>query len=83
MSDRDNFTDEVISRLREQGIIMLTDDFIDQLIMTLHENVNAINIMQQLADLTGGHLSKEIKELSTRIADIAFSIEGVRNEQQP
>lgn len=48
---RDELVNEVMDRLKEQGFLMITDDFIDQLIITLHANVTIINTMTELAEI--------------------------------
>lgn len=85
---------EVMDRLKEQGFLMITDDFIDQLIITLHANVTAINslieiveVENKLLDLrcaipTGSRQVDSLKELSKNIAEIAFNVEDVRDEQR-
>ena len=88
----DDLANEVIDRLKEQGFLMITDDFIDQLIITLHANVTIINTMTQLAEIevkmlgsllpTGSRQVESLKELSKNIAEIAFNVEDVRNEQR-
>lgn len=88
----DDLVNEVINRLKDEGFLMITDDFIDQLIITLHANVTTINTMTQIAELetkmlgsllpTGSRQVESLKELSTRIAEIAFNVEDVRNEQR-
>ena len=88
----DDLVNEVIDRLKDEGFLMITDDFIDQLIITLHANVTLINTMTQIAELetkmlgsllpTGSRQVESLKELSTRIAEIAFNVEDVRNEQR-
>ena len=88
----DDLVNEVIDRLKDEGFLMITDDFIDQLIITLHANVTIINTMTQLAEIevkmlgsllpTGSRQVESLKELSTRIAEIAFNVEDVRNEQR-
>ena len=42
---------EVMDRLKDKGFLMITDDFIGQLIITLHANVTIINTMTELAEL--------------------------------
>ncbi|MGP5438274.1 hypothetical protein [Psychrobacter sp. DWR1-2-3] len=91
MSD-DTFINEVMDRLKDKGVLMIPDDFIDQLIITLHANVTTINTMTQIAELetkmlgsllpTGSRQVDSLKGLSTRIAEIAFNVEGVRDEQR-
>lgn len=91
MSD-DTFINEVMDGLKEQGFLMIPDDFIDQLIITLHANVNTINTMTKIAELQNqlqaGSLTKvdrqvnSLKELSKNIAEIAFNVEDVRNDQR-
>ena len=91
MSDND-FTNQVMDALKDKGVLMIPDDFIDQLIITLHANVTIINTMTQLAELetkmlgsllpTGSRQVNSLKELSTRIAEIAFNVEDVRNDQR-
>ena len=93
MSDND-FINEVMDGLKEQGYLMIPDDFIDQLIITLHANVTAINSLIEIVEVenqllalrcsipTGGRQVESLKELSKRIAEIAFNVEDVRNEQR-
>jgi hypothetical protein len=91
MSDND-FIDQVMDGLKNEGMLMIPDDFIDQLIITLHANVTIINTMTQLAELetkmlgslipTGGRQVESLKNLSVKIAEIAFNVEDVRNEQR-
>lgn len=91
MSDN-TFITQVMDGLKEQGFLMIPDDFIDQLIITLHANVNTINTMTKIAELQNqlqaGSLTKvdrqvnSLKELSKNIAEIAFNVEDVRNEQR-
>ena len=88
----DELVNEVMSRLKEQGFLMINEDFIDQLIITLHANVTIINTMTELAELetkilgsllpTGSRQVESLKNLSVKIAEIAFSVEGVRDEQR-
>ena len=88
----DELVNEVMERLKEQGFLMIPDDFIDQLIITLHANVTTINTMTQIAEIevkmlgsllpTGSRQVESLKGLSTRIAEIAFNVEDVRNEQR-
>ncbi|WP_201604709.1 hypothetical protein [Psychrobacter immobilis] len=91
MSDND-FINQVMDGLKKEGFLMINDDFIDQLIITLHANVTIINTMTQLAEIevkmlgsllpTGSRQVESLKELSTRIAEIAFNVEDVRNDQR-
>ena len=91
MSDND-FITQVMDGLKEQGYLMIPDDFIDQLIITLHANVTIINTMTQLAEIevkmlgsllpTGSRQVESLKELSKNIAEIAFNVEDVRNDQR-
>ena len=88
----DELVNEVMDRLKDEGFLMINDDFIDQLIVTLHANVNIINTMTQLAELetkmlgslipTGSRQVESLKNLSVKIAEIAFNVEDVRNEQR-
>lgn len=91
MSDN-TFITQVMDGLKEQGYLMIPDDFIDQLIITLHANVTTINTMTQIAELetkmlgsllpTGSRQVKSLTELSKNIAEIAFNVEDVRNDQR-
>lgn len=91
MCDND-FITQVMDGLKEQGYLMIPDDFIDQLITTLHANVTIINTMTQLAEIevkmlgsllpTGSRQVESLKELSKNIAEIAFNVEDVRNDQR-
>ena len=91
MSDND-FITQVMDGLKDEGVLMMPDGFIDQLIITLHANVTIINTMTQLAEIevkmlgsllpTGSRQVESLKELSTRIAEIAFNVEDVRNDQR-
>ncbi len=88
----DELVNEVIDRLKDEGFLMITDDFIDQLIITLHANVTLINTMTQIAELetkmlgsflpTGSRQVESLKNLSVKIAEIAFNVEYVRDEQR-
>ena len=91
MSDND-FINQVMDGLKKEGYLMINDDFIDQLIITLHANVTIINTMTQLAEIevkmlgsllpTGSRQVGSLKELSKNIAEIAFNVEDVRNDQR-
>ncbi|MGP5542492.1 hypothetical protein ACTXMH_08020 [Psychrobacter celer] len=91
MSDND-FITQVMDGLKDEGFLMIPDDFIDQLIITLHANVTIINTMTKLAELetqmlgslipTGSRQVESLKELSKNIAEIAFNVEDVRNDQR-
>ena len=93
MSDND-FINEVMDGLKREGMLIINDDFIDQLITTLHANVTAINSLTKIVETenkllrlagllpTGNRQVESFKELSTRIAEIAFNVEDVRNEQR-
>lgn len=88
----DSLVNEVMDGLKDKGFLMINDDFIDQLIITLHANVTIINTMTKIAEIetkmlgsllpTGSRQVNSLKELSTRIAEIAFNVEGVRDEQR-
>ena len=93
MSDND-FINEVMDGLKKEGYLMIPDDFIDQLIITLHANVTAINSLIEIVEVenqllalrcalpTGNRQVESLKGLSTRIAEIAFNVEDVRNDQR-
>lgn len=91
MSDND-FINEVMDGLKKEGYLMIPDDFIDHLIITLHANVTTINTMTQIAEIevkmlgsllpTGSRQVESLKELSKNIAEIAFNVEDVRNDQR-
>ena len=93
MSDND-FITQVMDGLKDKGVLMIPDDFIDQLIITLHANVTAINSLIEIVKVenellalrrelpTGSRQVDSLKELSTRIAEIAFNVEDVRNDQR-
>ena len=93
MCDND-FITQVMDGLKDEGFLMIPDDFIDQLIITLHANVTAINSLIEVVEVenkllalhgrlpTGSRQVDSLKGLSTRIAEIAFNVEGVRDEQR-
>ncbi|WP_201560075.1 hypothetical protein [Psychrobacter sp. NC44] len=93
MSDND-FITQVMDGLKDEGFLMIPDDFIDQLIITLHANVTAINSLIEVVEVenkllalhgrlpTGSRQVDSLKGLSTRIAEIAFNVEDVRNDQR-
>ena len=93
MSD-DTFINQVMDGLKDEGMLMIPDDFIDQLITTLHANVTAINSLTKMVETenkmlvirgllpTGNRQVESLKGLSTRIAEIACNVEDVRNEQR-
>ena len=88
------FINQVMDGLKDEGFLMITDEFIDQLIITLHANVTAINSLIEIVEVenkllalrcaipTGSRQVDSLKGLSTRIAEIAFNVEGVRDEQR-
>ncbi len=88
----DEFINQVMDGLKDKGMLMITDDFIDQLIITLHANVTIIKTMTKLAEIetqmlgslipTGSRQVESLKNLSVKIAEIAFNVEDVRNEQR-
>lgn len=89
----DSLVNEVMDRLKDEGYLMIPDDFIDQLITTLHANVTLINTMTKIAELevqmlgglllpAGGRQVESLKNLSVKIAEIAFNVEDVRDEQR-
>ncbi|WP_333954160.1 hypothetical protein [Psychrobacter sp. S4(2024)] len=93
MSEKE-FIDQVMNGLKKEGFLMIPDDFIDHLIITLHANVTAINSLIEVVKVenkmlslrgslpTGNRQVNSLKGLSTRIAEIAFNVEDVRNEQR-
>ena len=92
MSDND-FINQVMDGLKDEGFLMIPDDFIGQLIITLHANVTAINTMTEIAEIESkmqnllmipkiNRQVSSLKELSTRIAEIAVNVEDGRNEQR-
>ena len=93
MSDND-FITQVMDGLKKEGFLMIPDDFIDQLIITLHANVTAINSLIEIVKVenqllairgslpTSSRQVNSLKELSTRIAEIAFNVEVVRDDQR-
>ena len=93
MSDN-TFITQVMDGLKKEGFLMIPDDFIDQLIITLHANVTAINSLIEVVEVenkllalhgrlpTGSRQVDSLKGLSTRIAEIAFNVEDVRNDQR-
>lgn len=88
------FINEVMDGLKKEGFLMIPDDFIDHLIITLHANVTAINSLIEVVEVenkllalhgrlpTGNRQVESLKGLSTRIAEIAFNVEDVRNDQR-
>ena len=88
------FINEVMDGLKKEGYLMIPDDFIDHLIITLHANVTAINSLTEVVKVenkllalhgrlpTGSRQVDSLKGLSTRIAEIAFNVEGVRDDQR-
>ena len=88
----DDLINEVMDRLKDEGYLMINDDLIDQLIITLHANVTIINTMTQLAEIevkilgsllpTGSRQVESLKNLSVKIAEIAFNVGDVRNDQR-
>ena len=93
MSDND-FINQVMDGLKDEGMLMIPADFIDQLIIALHANVTAINSLIEVVKIenkmlslrgalpTGSRQVDSLKELSTNIAEIAFNVEDVRNDQR-
>ncbi len=88
----DVLINKVIDRLKDEGFLMIAEDFISQLIITLHTNVTFINTMTQIAELetkmlgsllpTGSRQLNSLKNLSVEIAKTVFNVEDVRNAQR-
>ena len=89
----DYLIQEIMDGLKKEGMLMINDDFIDQLIITLHANVTIINNMLKIAELENelqaitltpkvNRQVESLKNLSAKIAEIAFNVEDVRNEQR-
>ena len=92
MNDEE-FVNEVRRKLRDNGFMLISDDFIDQLITTLHANVTTINTIAEIAVIETKLQSisiyqptdrqvNSLKELSQRISEIAFNVEDVRDDQR-
>ncbi|WP_350656504.1 hypothetical protein [Psychrobacter sp. S1-30-MNA-CIBAN-0213] len=92
MNDKE-FVNEVRRKLRDNGYMLISGDFIDKLITTLHANVTTINTMTEIAEIEtklqdiSAHQPTDrqvnsLKELSQRISEIAFNVEDVRHDQQ-
>ena len=92
MSEKE-FIDQVMDGLKDKGFLMIPDDFIDQLIITLHANVTIINNMTEIAEIENkmqnllmipkiNRQVDSLKELSKNIAEIAFNVEDVRDDQR-
>lgn len=89
----DALINEIMDGLKDKGLLIINDDFIDQLITTLHANVTAINSLIEIVEVenqmlalrcaipTGSRQVDSLKGLSTRLAEIAFNVEDVRNDQ--
>ena len=89
----DALINEIMDGLKDKGLLIINDDFIDQLIITLHANVTAINSLIEIVEVenqmlalrcaipTGSRQVDSLKGLSTRLAEIAFNVEDVRNDQ--
>lgn len=70
MSDND-FINRVMDGLKDEGFLMIPDDFIDQLIITLHANVTIINTMTQLAEI-------EVKMLGSLLPTGSRQVESLK-----
>ncbi len=91
--DDEEFVSKVRSKLKDNGFMLISYDFIDQLITTLHANVTTINTMTEIAEIETklqdisayqptDRQVNSLKELSQRISEIAFNVEDVRHDQQ-
>ena len=74
--------EEMLERFRENGWVMLPDDFIQTIIDAMHHNIHAVKLMAEIEVLRGGCLDENIALLQKNLSSIAFTLEQVMYDQQ-
>ena len=74
--------EEMLERFRENGWVMLPDDFIQTIIDAMHHNIHAVKLMAEIETLRGGYLDENIALLQKNLSNIAFTLEQVMYDQQ-
>lgn len=74
--------EEMLESFRENGWVMLPDDFIQTMIDAMHHNIHAVKLMAEIEVLRGGYLDENIALLQKNLSNIAFTLEQVMYDQQ-
>ena len=74
--------EEMLESFRENGWVMLPDDFIQTMIDAMHHNIHAVKLMAEIETLRGGYLDENIALLQKNLSNIAFTLEQVMYDQQ-
>lgn len=74
--------EEMLEHFRENGWVMLPDDFIQTMIDAMHHNIHAIKLMAEIEELRGGYLNENIATLQKNLSGVAFTLEQVMYDQQ-
>ncbi len=73
----------VIEALKADGSVMVTQEWVGMLTSLLHDNVEIINHMVNLAEAECAPMCEmHLGKLSKRLSDIAFTIERVAMDQE-
>lgn len=74
--------EEMLEHFRENGWVMLPDEFIQTMIDAMHHNIHAVKLMAEIETLRGGYLDENIALLQKNLSNIAFTLEQVMYDQQ-
>lgn len=74
--------EEMLEHFRENGWVMLPDDFMQTTIDAMHHNIHAIKLMAEIEEIRGGYLNENIATLSKNLSSVAFTLEQVMYDQQ-
>ena len=74
--------EEMLEHFRENGWVMLPDDFIQTMIDAMHHNIHAVKLMAEIEELRGGYLNENIELLQKNLSGVAFTLEQVMYDQQ-
>lgn len=80
--DREELVAMVMEALQENGNVVITQDWIKELVSCLHLNVDVINKMNEIEKERGGLLCEHFELLAQRISHIAFTVENVAHAQE-
>ncbi len=80
--DNDELVAMVIQALKDDGSVVVNQEWMNMLTNLLHQNVEIIGIIKEMDDCLGGMLSEHLTNLADRLTYVAFTVEQVAHEQE-
>lgn len=75
-------SDEMLKKLRESGWVMIHEDFVQVFIDAMHQHSVIVKTMAEIEELRDGAMTDNMKLLSIRLSEIAFTLEDIMHKQQ-